>query len=116
MPLQDLLSGGIAAMLNDVLGEGLLPVTLRRPTRAADGQGGFLPSYSAHAGKGFVEDYSDMARRSGIPGSDRKIVVLAKSLDLVPLRDDEVTVRGATYKVVEVRSDPALATYELQVR
>ncbi len=111
-----LLEGGIAEMLDAALGEVMLSVTLRKPTRVSDGQGGFTSGFAEHAAKGFVEDYSDLARANGIPGTDRKIVILAKSTAVTPARDDEVTLRGRTYRVVAVASDPALATYELQAR
>ncbi len=119
----DLLDGDIAAIANDALGGILLDVTVAPKVVTGIGPGKFVASWPvAHPGKGFVKDYSDFARASGIPATDRKIVVLAKSLldgsgtEVAPMRGDLVTVRGRTYDIIDVKRDPAGATWELQAR
>ena len=65
--------------------------------------------------KGIVEDYSDFYKlQSLVQANERKILVLANSLATVPQENDKITIRGKTYTVVSVGSDPALATYELK--
>jgi hypothetical protein len=117
-----LLDGDIATIANDALGGILLDVSVAPKVVTNTAPGKFADSWPvAHGGKGFVEDYSDFARASGIPATDRKVVLLAKSLlasgaELTPKRGDRVTAEGRTYDVIEVGRDPAGATWELQAR
>lgn len=65
--------------------------------------------------KGIVAEYSDFYKlQSLVTANERKILVLANSLATVPVENDRITIRGKTYTVVSVASDPALATYELK--
>jgi len=78
--------------------------------------------------RGFVDDYSDEARslsardaggksQSIIEASDRKITVLALSLgSTVPAIRDTITAEGVTYQIINVKRDPASATYTIQAR
>lgn len=119
-----LLDGDIANIANDALGGILLDVTVTpkvvtsiRPGKLAD----TWPTSGTASGKGFTEDYGDFARSSGIPATDRKVIILAKSLlaggvELAPKRGDRVVAEGRTYDVIEVKRDPAGATWEIQAR
>lgn len=67
--------------------------------------------------KGFIDDYSDFAlTNSNILSGDRKVVVLADSLEITPGTSDLVRVRGQTFSVLNVATDPAEATWTLQAR
>ena len=104
-------------ILNDAMGPLLLDATISQATRASDGQGGFLMSYgSAIAASGFIDDYNDFARLSGVPATDRKITILAASTTVVPAQGDRITIEGNTYDAIAVSRDPATATYEIQAR
>lgn len=85
------------------------------------------PSYDAwdppaaidteHSCKAIVENYSDRYRAEGLVGvKDRKVLVLADSLDVTPIAGDRVTISGITFTVVDVRTDPATAVWVLQGR
>lgn len=51
-----------------------------------------------------------------IKATDRKAIVRAASLTVTPTTEGTLTVGTNTYAVVNVSSDPATATYELQLR
>ena len=75
------------------------------------------PVPDPHACKGYVDDYDlDQIDGTLIQENDRKVVILAASIDIVPKPQMTVTIRGATYTVLRVSADPALATYTLQAR
>lgn len=65
--------------------------------------------------KAIVEEFSDFYKlQSLVQANERKILVLANSITTAPMQNDRVTIRGKTYTVVSVSTDPALATYELR--
>ena len=98
----------------------MLNATLTRATKLRDPQKPWLgldAEIESFPCRGFVESYSDFIRAGGgIRDTDSKIVVLADTLKTVPQPGDDIRIRGATYNVVDVRSDPARATYTLQGR
>lgn len=117
MSILDDLPDVIAEALDDVFRLGVLKVP-GEPT--SDGQGGWIPgspiSYSCMA---LVDDFSDFRRNAlGIPGSDRKIIVLAATLPsgVAPAVGHTITAEGRDWHIVGVSRDPAAATYELQGR
>lgn len=114
--MPDLFNVPIADILNDALGPLVLDCTIHQKTETTDGAGGFTYSYTDYAAKGFVDEYSDYSRLNGIPATDRKIVVLGKSTTIVPEKDDDVTIEGVRYQVIDVQRDPVEATYTLQGR
>lgn len=107
----------LPGIINDAMGGLVLDATISVSTRSSDGQGGQTLSYeNPVAAKGFTDTYSDFQRLSGVPATDRKIVILAASTSVVPKEGDRVTIEGRTYDVISVNKDPASATYELQCR
>lgn len=65
--------------------------------------------------RAIVSEFSDFYKlQSLVQANERKILVLAASLSTVPQENDRITIRGKTYAVVSVSTDPALATYELR--
>lgn len=112
----------LPAIVNGALGslvfsDGVLKV----PADAeSDGQGGFIPGTPvSKTCKVLVDDFSDYRRQAlGVPANDRKIIVLAASIEdgAVPAPGYIVTAQGRDWSVVSVVRDPAAATYELQAR
>lgn len=75
------------------------------------------PTPVDHDCKGMIDEYSAFERQnSRIEVGDRKVLILATSLDIVPAIDMTVTIRGKAYRIVNVMTDPAQAVYELQCR
>jgi hypothetical protein len=107
----------LPGIINSAMGSLVLDATITPSTRTPDGQGGQTLNYGTPvAAKGFVDTYSDFARLSGVPATDRKIIILAASTTAVPKQGDRVTIEGRTYDIIAVNKDPASATYELQAR
>ena len=75
------------------------------------------PTTTEYPCKGMVDTYSDYAvANSLVDAQDRKILILASSLSITPTNGDKVTIRGATYTVLEVKTDPALSVWELRAK
>lgn len=67
--------------------------------------------------KAIVEAYSDKFRSEGlVEQNDRKVLILATSLATRPLAKDRVTIRGITFQVIDVSTDPAEAVWSVQGR
>jgi len=122
----------LPAIVNGALGslvfrDGVLKVP---GTATSDGQGGWTPGTPvSKACKVLVEDYSDARRLTsligagggapiGISQGDRKIIVLADSVEdgVVPSTGHTITAEGRDWQIVSVARDPAAATYECQGR
>jgi hypothetical protein len=70
-----------------------------------------------HKCRAFVDTYSDFHIASSLVQSgDVKIVVLVDSLAITPTLLDTITIRGRSYTILNVSSDPAEATWILQCR
>lgn len=114
------LAGGIASAVAAGLSSIMLDATLTRATttggNAWDTSSGTTTT-ATYACKGFVEDYA--AREVDgtlVQANDRKVTVLAKTLAVTPVPEDKITISGATYRVISVKSDPAQATFTMQGR
>lgn len=114
------LPGAVAGALDALL---MGPATLRKPgARTADGRGGFTTGAATdHACRGIVTEYRDAIRAlsgGAIGAHDRKVLLLGASLPagIIPGVGDAVAIGGRDWRVIAVRSDPAGATYTLQVR
>lgn len=66
--------------------------------------------------EGFVENYSDFYRlQAGISENDVKVILIAGNTQIEPKKDDLISFSGyPSYKVREIKTDPAKATYECQ--
>ena len=85
----------------------------RVTTRISDGRGGWAQVWSTYTARALVDDYSTFLRGTlGIPASERKIIILGASCAVAPSVGDLITAQGATWEVIEVRRDPAAATYD----
>lgn len=117
-----ILDGEIAAEVFEALEDVFLPATVTRmlpgstePPWAPWNPGPPTPQHNACLG--VVDDFAAHLRDgSMIQQTDRKVLILATSLAITPAPGDDCTIRGATGSVIRVSADPALATFELQVR
>jgi len=115
-----LLSGGIAATVGNAFAGLFYAATLTQ--KSTTGGNAYDPSSGSttstdYACKGIVDEYSAYDFATGlVQVNDRKILILATSLSVTPKPDDLVTIRGATYRVIRVSTDPAIAVWELQGR
>jgi len=67
--------------------------------------------------KAIVEMYSQRLRAEGLVDmNDRKVLILAQSLEVTPVPGNRVTVRGITFTIIDVATDPALAVWECKGR
>jgi hypothetical protein len=65
--------------------------------------------------KAITEEFSDYYKLQNlVQANERKILVLADSLNTEPKQNDKITIRNKTYTVVSVGTDPAKATWELR--
>jgi hypothetical protein len=114
MPLIDTIAKQIAAGFKGKLNV----ATLRRdvPNDGVDDLGDPLPAFHREYGfEGIIDTYSQLYKaQAGIPDTDVRILVIAGTLSTVPLRGDQVLIKGGWYQVREVSKDPADATYTLQ--
>lgn len=75
------------------------------------------PVITPYACQGWVDAYTaEDIDGTVILSTDVKVIVLLQTLAITPKVGDDVTVRGSTYGVISVQTDPALATATLQVR
>lgn len=116
MSILDSLPSIISGALSDVFRD----ATLTRITAStSDGMGGHAQTTTTDACKALVTEYTAWQRQAlGIPANERKILILAASLNsgLAPKPGDTLTIQGKVWSVVEVNSDPANATYECRGR
>lgn len=118
---------GLAEEMLDAFGDEFKDGTVHAPgTQTADGQGGWIAGSPVdHPCKALVTDPSDTRRLAlGIPATDRLILVLAASLDVLPLSGWHITApdphagfADKTFLIIPpVRGDPAAVLYRLQAR
>jgi hypothetical protein len=115
------LEGPLAAKIGKAFASIFYPCTLTRSTPAAPDPAAPWapgePETTAYPCLGMVEAYSDYAiANSIVDAQDRKVMILASSLTIVPTDLDTVTIRGASYRVLQVKTDPGRAVWELRVR
>lgn len=92
--------------------------TLYRTTlRASDARGGRRLQWASYTAKALVDDYSAFLRSTlGIPASERKLIILGTSCEVTPQPGDIVTAQGASWELIEIKRDPAAATYECRAK
>ena len=118
-----ILEGELAETIADALTEAAIPydVVVSRTTSVDPGTP-WDPSddtvtVTDYECRGYVDTFDDSYRAGGlVQQGDIKIVILANTLSVTPTLADTVTVRGETYQIVNVSSDPALALWEVQAR
>lgn len=115
MSILDDLPDVIAEALDDVFRDAVLLIP---GSQISDGQGGFKPGPAVeYPCKALVDDYSDMRRTTaGIPGNDRKIIILAASVATSPAVGHAIRADGRDWQIISLSRDPAAATWECQGR
>lgn len=122
MGLRDDLQADLAEAFDDELSDAVTAFTGTR-TVASDTDTGVddwmnppdTPSASTltYTGRGVFTDYSTYELNSDIINvTDVKLIVLQNEITAEPIADDKIN----GYSVVRVNRDPALATYEIQLR
>lgn len=111
----------LPGIINSAMGSLLLSGTLIRVTRGSRTDGSLTSGPSAtetsYSFKGFYEEYRDGTVDGVlIKNGDRKVMLLAASCSVVPSVGDKVTLDGETRLIVDIKTDPAKATYSCQVR
>jgi len=113
------LSGSLAKTIGSAFKGLFLDAVL---TRETPGTGGDPfdpppPVVTTYPCKAIVEGYSDYFKKNGlVDAKDRKVLVLAASLDVTPEPGDRITVQNVTFTAVTVATDPATAVFEVQGR
>jgi hypothetical protein len=117
-PLEDEIANAIYdGMVDLFLDATLIHDTITAGSPAADVFDPRPPTANSYSCKAIVETYSELTKAMGFASlSDRKILVLTKSLSITPVPNDRVTIRGQTFTVLQVDADPAKATWELRCR
>lgn len=115
------LEGKMAAQIGKAFASTFYAATVNVTTTAApDPSTPWLPgapTTAAHVCKGMVDVYDAYyIANSLVEASDRKVLILATSLDVTPTEEMTITIRGVTYQIVSVKVDPALAVWECQCR
>jgi len=113
------LEGSLAATIGQAMSFLFLDATLARDVAGTitDPADPPVPTEASYTCKAIVEDYAERFRLDGtVKFNERKVLILATTLSVTPLPNDRITIRSATYTVMAVASDPALATWELKVR
>lgn len=122
MGLRDDLQADLAEAFDDELSDAVTAFAGTRTT-ASDTDSGIddwmnppdTPTASTltYTGRGVFTDYSTYELNSDIINvTDVKLIVLQNEITAEPIADDKIN----GYSVVRVSKDPALATYEIQLR
>lgn len=121
--MSSILEGELASIISEALIDADVPypVTITRTVPGGPGPNPWDPPIDPvitdYVGQGFVEAYrADEIDGTLILATDLRIIVLLPTLAITPAVSDTVTVRGATYSLISVSPDPALATAALQAR
>lgn len=116
------LQGALAAKIGKAFGKALFydAVLTRETPGTPDPSSPWIPgtpTTATYACKAIVDTYSDFAvANSLVDAQDRKVLILATSLSVAPTDLDKVTIRGATYRIISVDTDPADAVWECQCK
>jgi hypothetical protein len=114
-----LLDGELKGIIAEAAGFLFLDATLSRYSSVAGGTPDD-PAISAtpttYSCKAIVEEFSERFRFDGtVNDGDVKVLVLAQTLSVTPVRGDIITVTGdKARKVLNIAKDPAGATWELR--
>lgn len=114
--MTSLLDGGLARLIGRAVNNLMLDGVLTRGvSTTADERGNPEETDDEFPCRGFTENYSATYRATaGIPSTDLAVNILAASIATTPMIDDRVTMRGATYRIRSVTTDPAHALWVCQ--
>ena len=111
-----LLRSDLRGIIGSALSDLFLSGTLTKVSTSYNGDGDHVQGSVAYAVKMVEESYSDIARVGGIPSDQRKFIILADGLAVVPTTDDTLTFEGETLSIIKAQRDPAGATYMVETR
>ena len=121
--MTELFGSDVARLIDQSMSRGLIPGTLFRAvakTTRSTLTGGFdKEETEIFKFRGIAQFYRDNeVDNELIKHSDRKILIIAKSLDTVPLLGDKITLETEddTYSIIRINRDPAQASYICQAR
>lgn len=112
----------IAGIIGGAMNSGLPVITLIKVTTGTrdpnDPTAGNRATEKSYKGRGFLDDYKDyQIDETTIRRGDRKILVTGSSLNgIVPSAGDSIIAEGITFSIINVKRDPAAATYTCQGR
>lgn len=113
------LSGSLAKTVGSAFKTLFLDASLARdvPVISPDPADPLPPQEATYPCKGIVEGYSDYYKTNGlVDAKDRKVLILATSLGIRPEPGDRVTIRGITFTLQDVSTDPAEAVWTCRGR
>jgi hypothetical protein len=113
------LSGSLARTIGSAMRSLFLDATLLRdvPAVATEAFDPPAPTEAIYTCKAIVEGYAERFRLDGtVSAGDRKVLILATSLSVTPAAGDRVMIRGITFTIIEVGTDPAQAVWECKGR
>lgn len=115
------LSGSLASAIYSGLKGIFLDATLTRDVFAASSPDvefdPAAPTQMTFACKAIRDNYSKSEMATGLVlMGDAKILILANSITTVPVVGDRVMIQSATFRIMNVMVDPALALYTCQGR
>ena len=113
-----ILSGDLASLLTDALTEFEIPQcsTIQRKTLTGPNYDPIVTMVD-HPCNGWVDTYSTSERLAGdVLVNDRKVFVVASSLDIAPTITDGIVIGGIKFTIIKVQIDPAGACWVIQCR
>jgi hypothetical protein len=109
-----LLDGALAAVLGAAFGAVFRDGVLHKMAKADLGTGGFTATATDYPVKVSLDQLGATERvATGIPNAAVRLILLRSGLAVAVDLDDGVTVEGATYRIIKVDTDPAMAAYSL---
>ena len=112
------LAGSLAATIGAAFYSLFLDATLTRDTDGSnspdiDRFDPPAPTSTDYPCKAIVETYKNRySKDSTIGDKDRKVLILATSIEVPPIPGDRVTISGVNFTVLDVVTDPATAVWE----
>jgi hypothetical protein len=77
---------------------------------------GTTESVQVHRCRGWTETFNRNLERTVVKAGDLRVMILAETLNVQPETSGRIVVDGRTLAIVDVRRDPAGATFDVQVR
>lgn len=102
-----------AELMSDVFSGQLETATIERTSQTIDGYGQTVNTWTDVSCEGVLSqwDHRVMAVR-GYDARSVKVMLLAHGVER-PTTQDRITIQGATWRIVDVRSGAGAATYEI---
>lgn len=111
----NLLNGAISKTFAKAFAGIYLPATLHRRTLIDDGEGGYTTTTTDYPCRAQIDAVTEAMRQEpGYDFTDRRILILADTLEVVPDTDCEISVRAERFGIQSVNSDPALSYFEVR--